>query len=204
MDRRSFLLGPLAAGLARPALAAAEPQRVPIELVEEALELEAAVPLGNARGDVTMVEFFDYNCPWCRRSAQDLPGLLASEPDLAYVIVNFAVLGKPSVEATRVALGYFALTGPARYNALHQRLFSMRGVVDGAAAMREAQALGAESKRLATAADSAKVTGQMKEALRVGSSLGLAATPAFLVGPEAHIGHLSLDEKRAIIAKARA
>ena len=204
MDRRSFILGAFAAGLVAPAIGAPEAQRVPVELVEEALELEAAVPLGNARGDVIMVEFFDYNCPWCRRSAQDLPLLLASEPDLAYVLVNFAVLGKPSVEATRIALGFLSLAGPNRYPALHQRLFSARGVVDGAAAMREAQALGADPKRLTGAADSAKVTKQMKEALRVGDSLGLVATPAFLVGPEAYVGHLPLERKRAIVANARA
>jgi protein-disulfide isomerase len=204
IDRRAVLVGLAAAGLAGPARADVEPQRVPIELVEEALELEAAIRVGHPQGDVTMVEFFDYNCPWCRRSAQELPALFKAEPDLAYVLINFAVLGAPSVQATRVALGFFDLQGPQRALALHRRLFALRGPIDGARALREAEALGVERRRLETAADSAKVTEQMKQALRVGDSLGLAATPSFLVGPEAYIGGVTLEQKRAIIAKARA
>ncbi len=204
IHRRLFLAGLTAAGLAPPAQAAPEAQRAPVELFEEALELEAAIRVGAAQGDVTLVEFFDYNCPWCKRSAADLPGLLKQDPDLTYVLVNYAVLGQPSVEATRVALAFFDLYGPERYLALHQRLFALRGPVDGARAVREAEALGAPAKRLVAIADSPKITRQMTEAVRVGGSLGLVATPSFVIGPEVYGGHLSLDDKRAIIARARA
>jgi protein-disulfide isomerase len=204
IDRRSLVIALGATAAAAPALAEPEPQRIPIELVEEALELEAAIRVGNPRGDVTMLEFFDYNCPWCRRSAADLPALLAAEPDLAYVLVNFAVLGAPSVQATKVALGFFSLYGPERYLALHRRLFALRGAIDGTRALTEAGELGASSRSLIGAADSRKVVDWMTESLRVGSSLGLAATPSFVIGPEAYQGHLSLAQKRALIAKARA
>ena len=105
LNRRSVSLGLASLAFARGAHASEpEAQTVPIELFEEARALDAAVPVGNARGDATLLEFFDYNCPYCRRSAQDLPGLLAADPDLDYVLVNFAVLGPASVQATRVAL----------------------------------------------------------------------------------------------------
>jgi protein-disulfide isomerase len=204
IDRRALLLGTLAAGLAAPAFARPEPQRVPIELVEEALELEAAIRVGSRQGDVTLIEFFDYNCPWCKRSTADLPALLRAEPDLTYVLMNFAVLGAPSVGATKVALGFFDLYGPQRYLALHQRLFALRGAIDGTRALKEAAELGAGSRGLAAAADSRKIVDWMTETLRVGSSLGLAATPSFVIGPEADQGHLSLAHKQALIAKARA
>jgi protein-disulfide isomerase len=203
IDRRSLLIA-LGASAATVALAQPEPQRVPIELVEEALELEAAIRVGDAKGDVTLLEFFDYNCPWCKRSAADLPALLRAEPSLAYVLVNFAVLGAPSVAATKVALGFYDLHGPEHYLALHQRLFALRGVIDGTRALKEAAELGAGSRGLVAAADSRKIVDWMTEALRVGSSLGLAATPSFVIGPEAYQGHLSLGHKRALIAKARA
>lgn len=204
-DRRSVLLA-IAAGLAATgtAVAATEPNPVPIELFEEALELQAAVRLGNSRGDVTLVEFFDYNCPFCKRSAGDLPGLLAAEPDLSYVLVNYAVLGAASVQATRVALAFSETEGPGRYLALHQALFGLRGPVDGPRALGEAETLGADIKRLTGLADSDLITTRMKEALRVGSSLGLVATPSLVVGPEAYLGAVTFDEKRAIIARARA
>ena len=204
IDRRALLLGTLAACTGTPALAQPEALRVPIEIVEEALELEAAIRVGNPRGDVTLIEFFDYNCPWCKRSAADLPGLFAAEPDLAYVLVNFAVLGAPSVGATKVALGFFDLYGPQRYLLLHQRLFALRGVIDAPRALKEAAELGAGSGRLIATADSRKIIDWMTEALRVGNSLGLAATPSFVIGPEAYQGYLSLARKRALIAKARA
>ena len=204
IDRRALLLGPLAACTGTPALAQPEALRVPIEIVEEALELEAAIRVGNPRGDVTLIEFFDYNCPYCRRSAQDIPALLAGDPDLDYLLVNFAVLGPASVQATRVALGYAQLYGPEGYLALHLALFGVRGSRDGATALEVAERLGGERKRLAAAADSARITERMKEALRVGSSLGLSATPAFLIGPAAYVGALGLERKRALVAQARA
>ena len=65
---------------------------IPVELIENALNLPSIVRLGHKHGDVIMVEYFDYNCPWCKRSAQALPDLLKAEPELTYVLVNFAVL----------------------------------------------------------------------------------------------------------------
>jgi protein-disulfide isomerase len=204
LSRRTLLL----AGLAAPVLPARaeepEAQTIPIELVEEALELEAAVAVGSRSADVTLVEFFDYNCPWCRRSAADLPKLLAADPDLAYVLVNFAVLGAPSVQATRVALAFAQMRGPARYLDLHAALFAGRGVVDGARALAAAGALGAEPGALTRLADSERITRRMREALRVGESLGLAVTPSFVIGPRAYQGGLTLAQKQVLVAAARA
>jgi protein-disulfide isomerase len=204
IDRRALLLSLAAAAVAAPSLAAPERQRIPIELFEEALELEAAIRVGNPHGDVTLVEFFDYNCPWCRRSAADLPALLAAEPDLAYVLINFAVLGAPSVQATKVALGFFKLAGALRYLDFHERLFARRGPIDGDRALRVAKEIGVSSRILLAAADSRIIVDWMSEALRVGNSLGVVATPSLVVGPELYGGYVSLSEKRALIAKARA
>ena len=205
LNRRRLSLAIASLALTRGAQASEpEGQAVPIELFDEARALGAAVPVGSARGDVTLIEFFDYNCPYCRRSAQDIAALLAGDPDLDYLLVNFAVLGPASVQATRVALGYAQLYGPEGYLALHLALFGVRGSRDGATALEVAERLGGERKRLAAAADSARTTERMKEALRVGSSLGLSATPAFVIGPAAYVGALGLERKRALVAQARA
>jgi protein-disulfide isomerase len=211
LSRRTLLTSLALSGLAVKASAqqAAEPrapeaQRVPIELVEDTLDLGSAVRLGHARGDVILVEYFDYNCPWCKRSAADLPALLKAEPDLTYVLVNFAVLGKPSVEATRAALGYLQVQGTERYLPLHLALFSLRGTVTGERAITEAERLGGDRKQMIEAADSARTTQWMKDALTLGNSLGLVATPSFLVASEAYVGGMTLAQKREAIAKARA
>ena len=90
LSRRTLLAGLAASGTGLPAFAQSgpEPQLVPIELVEDTLALPSAVRLGHQHGDVIMIEYFDYNCPWCKRSAEALPALLKAEPDLTYVLVD--------------------------------------------------------------------------------------------------------------------
>jgi protein-disulfide isomerase len=205
LSRRTLLAGLALSGMAVKANAdqAPEAQRVPIELVEDTLELGSAVRLGHERGDVIMVEYFDYNCPWCKRSAADLPDLLKAEPDLTYVLVNYAVLGKPSVEATRAALGYLQDRGPQNYLPLHLALFSLRGIVNGERAIAEAERLGGDRKRLIDTADSDRTTQWMKDAFTLGNSLGMVATPSYLVASDAYVGSMNLAQKREAIAQAR-
>jgi len=206
LSRRSLLAGLSLSGLVAPALAqkAPEPERIPVELFDETLDLPSAVKLGHAHGDVILVEYFDYNCPYCKRSAKDLPALLKAEPDLTYILVNYAVLGLPSVTATKAALAYFQLYGPERYLPFHLALFGLRGPVDGERALSEAERLGGDRQRLTDTANTERTAQWMKQAFTLGNSLGLVATPSYLVGPESYVGGLSLDQKRAAIARARA
>ena len=156
LSRRVLLAGLALAGTKVTAFAqsAPEPQMIPVELIENALNLPSIVRLGHKHGDVIMVEYFDYNCPWCKRSAQALPDLLKAEPELTYVLVNFAVLSPQSVAATRAALAYLQLYGPERYLPLHLALFKLRGTVDGPRALSEAERLGGDTKRMTEIADS--------------------------------------------------
>jgi protein-disulfide isomerase len=205
LSRRTFLAGLALSGASVPAFAqsAPEPQMVPVELVEDTLNLSSAVRLGHAHGDAIMIEYFDYNCPWCKRSAQDLPNLLKAEPELTYVLINFAVLSPQSVAATKAALAYFQLYGPERYMPLHLALFKLHGTVDGERALNEAERLGGDRKQLTELADAEKTTQWMTDAFKTGNSLGLVATPSFLVGTDAYIGGMRLAQKREAIAKAR-
>lgn len=205
LSRRSLLAGLSLSGLASSALAqkAPEPERIPVELFEDTLGLPSAVKLGHAHGDVIMVEYFDYNCPYCKRSAQDLPALLKAEPDLTYYLVNFAVLGLPSVTATKAVLGYLQVYGPERYLPLHLALFQLRGAVDGDRALNEAERLGGDRKRVTEAANEERTVQWMKQALTLGNSLGFVATPSYLAGTESYVGGMNLDQKRAAIARAR-
>jgi protein-disulfide isomerase len=205
LSRRTFLTGLALSGASIPAFAqsAPEPQMVPVELVEDTLNLPSAVRLGHAHGDAIMIEYFDYNCPWCKRSAQDLPALLKTEPDLTYVLINFAVLSPQSVAATKAALAYFQLYGPERYLPLHLALFKLSGTVDGERALNEAERLGGDRKQLTELADAEKTTQWMTDAFKTGNALGLVATPSFLVGTDAYIGGMRLPQKREAIAKAR-
>ncbi len=205
LSRRTLLAGLAVSGARVPAFAQSGPesQMVPIELVEDTLALPSAVKLGHKHGDVIMIEYFDYNCPWCKKSATDLPQLLKAEPDLTYVLVNFAVLGVASVTATKAALAYLQLYGPDAYLPLHLALFKLRGAVDGERALKESERLGGDTKRLEEIGNSERTTQWMKDSLKIGDSLGFTATPSFLVGTEAYMGGLTLAQKRDAIARAR-
>ncbi|MDJ1158768.1 thioredoxin domain-containing protein [Chelatococcus sp. SYSU_G07232] len=177
--------------------------RVPSELANEASELPGRVRLGARTPNVTIYEFFDYNCPWCRKSCQDARALIEGEADLAYVLVNFAVLGAPSIEAARIALAYARQTDGKGYFALHEKLFSLKGTVNGQRAYDAARALGADGDRLLKDADSDVVTAAMKAAVNLGNNLGFTATPTYLVLTEAYHGYLPLADKRRIVANVR-
>jgi protein-disulfide isomerase len=103
--RRSLIAGltslPAATTFGRAAFAQqGEARRVPYELVQDAIALDGAAFVGSRQPDVVIVEFFDYNCPFCRQSAQDMDMLLGTDEHLGYVLVNYAILGEPSVEAS--------------------------------------------------------------------------------------------------------
>lgn len=207
---RRALLGGLAAlpatlaGQGALAQLTGAPRRVPYELTQEAVSLDGAAFVGARRPNVVIVEFFDYNCPWCRQSSQDMAVLLREDADLGYVLVNYAVLSERSVEAARVALAYSGLYGHEKYAAFHLALFAGRGAIDGQRAFDAAVDLGAEPERLLEFADSDAVTQAMTEAVGVGNRLGLFATPSFVVGPWAFDGAVSLERKRKIVADLRA
>jgi protein-disulfide isomerase len=174
----------------------------PSELANEALHFDGGIVLGNPQGDVTIVEFFDYNCPYCRRAAQDMATLLKEDPNLKFVLINYAVLGVPSIEAARIALA-FAQQKPALYAKFHSDIYATRGRVDGDKAIATALALGADRKTLLDDANSAAVTGRLKHAAKLGGSLGLEAMPSFVILTEAFVGDPGLAALRKIIASVR-
>jgi protein-disulfide isomerase len=183
--------------------AVAEVLRLPTELAGDALRLPGRITLGDARGDVTLIEFFDYNCGFCKRSAADIRPLLAAEPRLRYVLVNYAVLGAPSIEAARVALAFSMQRTQGGYLGLHEALFKLRGRVDAARAVALAVDQGAERQRLIADADSQRVTDALVQSARLGETLGLVATPAFVAGREAVVGYLDIPQKRRAIGNIR-
>jgi protein-disulfide isomerase len=199
--RRRFFLSGAAALLAAPA--SARTLRLPVELAGDVLRLPGRITLGDPQGDLTLVEFFDYNCGFCKRSAADIRPLLKAEPRLRYVLVNYAVLGAASIEASRVALAFSMQRTQGGYLALHEKLFQMRGRVDAARAVAAAVELGAERDRLIADADGDRVTDALVRAARLGEDLGLIATPAFVAGREAVVGYLDIPQKRKALANLR-
>jgi protein-disulfide isomerase len=204
ISRRVLLAGSGAAacvGLTQKA--SARVLRLPSELANEVLTLPGRIILGNPRGDATMIEFFDYNCPYCKRTAQEIKPLLSADQGLRYVLINYAILGEASIEASRVALAHSMQKTQGGYLALHEALFRLRGRVDAGRAVTASVELGANRTKLIADADSDKVTDALVLASRLGENLGLTATPSFVAGREAVVGYVDLAGKQKALANLR-
>ncbi len=206
MLRRAVLSGALssaAIAILPPVLhATPQPQSLPSTLVGDVLRLKGRVSLGSAQPDVTLIEFFDYNCPYCRNSSREIAPLLKVDKNLRYVLVNYAVLSEASILASKVALAFSMQMG-SRYLSFHQKLFEHKGMIGADQSIDVAIALGANKARLLKDADSDAVTQALIGSAKLGENLGLIATPSYILGNEALQGYVSLAEKTEVIKNMR-
>lgn len=193
LSRRSVLAG-LVGGLALPSLGqAATPTRVPPGLLNRAMSLGIRV---NGGGRNTIIEFFDYNCGYCRQSTHDFRQLVSADPRLNYLLVNYGVLGPPSADAARVALAFAKSQGAGRYLAFHQSLLGSFGAATGDRALALAERMGADRASLAQSCASPSIEARHQAGVSIGQALGLLATPSFIINGLLFHGQIDLDLKR--------
>jgi protein-disulfide isomerase len=152
------------------------------------------VVLGNPKGDVTMVEFFDYNCGYCKRAMGDMLTLLKSDPNLRIVLKEFPVLGPGSVEAAKVAAAARMQdkTGK-KYLEFHQKLLGGRGQADQAHALAAAKEAGFDTARIEKDLGSDEVRQSLEESFKLAEALGLNGTPSYVIGKDVVVGAVGLD-----------
>ena len=158
---------------------------------------------GNPKGDVTLVEFFDYNCGYCKRALADVRALMRSDPKLRVVMRDFPVLGPESVEASRVAVAVKQQLSGDKLFEFHAKLMESRGRVDGARAIAVAREMGLDMPRLQKDTAGADVAAALSENQGLGEKLGLTGTPAFIVGDEVISGAVGIEPLRQVIASVR-
>jgi protein-disulfide isomerase len=202
LNRRLFIASATSAALL-PQVVQARVLRLPSELVNEIGNLPGRIVLGSARPDATLIEFFDYNCGYCKRSATEVRPLIGADKNLRYILINYAILGAPSIEASRVALAASMQSIEGGYLALHEKLFALRGRVEATRALQVAEGLGVKRNKMIEDADSDRVTKALVAASQLGENLGLAATPSFIGGREGVVGYLDMEAKRRAIANLR-
>lgn len=152
-------------------------------------KMRGVVVLGNPRGKVTLNEFYDLNCPYCRRASGDIDALLHKTKELRLVLVPFPVLGIPSIQASRVELAVQQIASPHEFYAFYRKVMSSRGVMDGQRAFALSQALGFDDKSVADVANDKGVTDMMISHVRLGNGLGIQATPGFVIAGVAINGY---------------
>jgi protein-disulfide isomerase len=152
------------------------------------------ITLGNPQGDVTVVEFFDYNCGYCKRAMADMTDLMKGDSKLKFVLKEFPVLGEGSTQAAQVAVAVRMQdkTGGKKYLEFHQKLLGGRGQADKARALAVAKEVGLDMTRLEKDMASDEVKETLQESFKLAEALGLNGTPSYIVGNDVVIGAVGL------------
>ena len=173
----------------RQATADADRARAAVKNHSEALfNSPRQVTLGNPQGDVTFVEFFDYNCGYCKRALLDMMELM-KDPKLKVVLKEFPVLGPASVDAAQVgvAVRMQDKTGK-KYLEFHTKLLTGRGQIDKAKALATAKEIGLDMARLEKDLKSDEIGKTLDESMKLAEALGLNGTPSYVIGNDVVIG----------------
>jgi protein-disulfide isomerase len=162
------------------------------------------VTIGNPAGNVTFVEFFDYNCGYCKRAMDDMLTLMKGDSNLKVVLKEFPVLGPGSMEAAQVAVAVRMQdkTGK-KYLEFHQKLLLGRGQADKARALAVAKDIGLDMSRLEKDIASAEARATIEESLKLAELLGLSGTPSYVVGPNVVVGAVGINALREKVNTAR-
>lgn len=155
---------------------------------------------GNPKGKVTMVEFFDYNCGYCKRAFPDVMKMIDTDKDLKLVMKEFPILGPGSVYAARAAL---ASRQQGKYWEYHMALMAHEGRIDEAVADQIAQATGLDLKKLKADMEADEVNQVINRNMQLADSLKIQGTPAFIIDETVIPGAVGFDALAAVVKQIR-
>ena len=155
---------------------------------------------GNPKGDVTVVEFFDYQCGYCKRSLPELLKLIDSDKNVRVVLKEYPILSAESVEASKAAL---ASISQGKYFEFHKALMEHRGGLDGAAIFKLASGVGLDTQKLKKDMTSARIAKTIEDNEKLADALAIRGTPAFIIGDAVVGGAISATEMAALVKQKR-
>lgn len=179
---------------------------------DEALVAELRKPLfddgyshvfGNPEGDVTIVEFADYRCGYCKAAHPQVMELLKTDGDIRLIYKEFPILGQESMLASRVAMAALAID-PAGYERLHEAMLTFKGGLDEATVYRLAVAAGFDEADLRKGAEAPEIAESIRATYTLAQALKVEGTPSFVIGDRVVRGFVQLDQMRELVAEARA
>lgn len=203
-SRRHFLVaGAAFTSLGASGVAAQDadrPNPMPEELRKD-LERDPNAPvLGNPDGDITLTEFFDYNCPFCRKMVGPVQKLISSDPKLRVVYREWPVFGEGSYFASQASL---ASLKQGKYWQFHAALMQLNERAVEATVMRVARKVGLDEAKLRADMDSPDVEEHIRRSSGLAQHMGLMGTPTFIAGDEGVFGEMSLKEMQELVARGR-
>lgn len=164
---------------------------------DEIFNSKSDIVLGNPQGKVTLVEFFDYNCGYCRRSLPDIMALIKQDNNLRLVLKDFPILGEDSLKAHVVARAFYALE-PQKYAQFFEKVMTAQGHATEASAVKVAVALGANENQLRAKMRDSKLQEPFKNNAKIAYQLNINGTPSYVLGHEVIVGAV---EKSTLEAK---
>jgi protein-disulfide isomerase len=159
--------------------------------------------IGNPKGDVTVVEFFDYNCGYCRHALSDMDTLLQKDKNIRFVLKEFPILGPESVAASKVSDAFRKLA-PEKYGQFHHTLLGSDGRATEDSAIEVATSLGVSENAIRQEMAKSPNDASVKETYQLATDLGLTGTPSYVIGNEAVSGAIGLDALTEKVDNVRA
>ena len=158
---------------------------------------------GNPDGDVTIVEFLDYRCGFCKRAFPAVQELLASDGNIKFIVKEFPILGDASVLGSRYAIATRRVEGDAAYQTVHDALMLLRGELNDAALAMISNQNGFDHAAIVAEMDSEDVTDIIATNRALALQLDIQGTPSFIMGDTFVRGFVELDQMRAIVESIR-
>ncbi len=158
--------------------------------------------IGNPDGKTTIVEFFDYNCHYCRQALSDMQALVDDDPDLRFVLKEFPILGPDSQKASVVSMAFKKLM-PEKYREFHTQLLGSPGRANEEAAIKVALSLGADETALRKEMQDASIKKTVNNTYDLAQRLAITGTPSYVVGDQVVFGALGRDLLAEKVQEAR-
>jgi protein-disulfide isomerase len=158
---------------------------------------------GNPDGDITVVEFMDYRCGFCRRANPEVEELIRSDGNIRYVVKEFPILGPESDLSARFAIAVLQLHGPKAYEKVHHALIALRAEASQPVLDRLAGSMGLNPAAIAARMKGPEVTEVIKANHALAETLAISGTPTFVIGGRMLRGYVPLDGMRQVVAEER-
>lgn len=155
---------------------------------------------GNPDGDVTVVEFFDYNCGYCKKAMKDVTKLMGEDKNVKFVFVEMPILGRTSELAAKWAM---ASQNQDAYLEYHIALMENRGPITETALVKIAEKVGLDVEKMKTDAESDEIEKMVNTKISKASKMGISGTPAFIIDGQLYGGYIGLESMKRAIAEAR-
>ncbi|MBS8228725.1 DsbA family protein [Vannielia litorea] len=158
---------------------------------------------GNPEGDITIVEFMDYRCGYCKKAFPEVESLIEGDGNIRFIVKEFPILGEQSVVASRFAIATLQVAGPEAYKAVHDAMMQQRGEFNEASLRSLAEQAGTDPEPILAAMESDEVSAVIAENHALAQAMQITGTPTFVLDDQMLRGYVPLQAMMGIVDEVR-